>query len=97
MSILVKSELPPDTTDNESVFSDADDSVVDSVVSHSTVNSIPQKQSATTTTTTPLTPVVKEPTPPSPPPTKDDTESDDSHDQADHVKGILIHFRCCMA
>ena len=94
MLILAKSELPPDITDNESVFSDADDSIIDSVVSNSTVNSIPPKQSTTTTTTTPLAQVVTEPTPQSPPPPKDETESDDSHDQADHVKGILIHFRC---
>jgi len=34
----------PDATDNESIFSDAADSVVDSVVSHSTIHSNPPPQ-----------------------------------------------------
>ena len=92
-----KSELPPDTTDNESVFSDADDSVVDSVVSHSTVNSLPQQQKVVEPTTTAPTPPTTTTTtapssPPQPPPSShnepEQSDSDnDSHDQVDHAEG----------
>ena len=90
-----KSELPPDTTDNESVFSDADDSVVDSVVSHSTVNSLPQQQKVvepTTTAPTPPTTTTTAPySPPQPSSSHNEPEQSDSdndrHDQVDHAEG----------
>lgn len=78
----------PDMTDNESVFSDAADSVVDSVVSQSTVNSIPPSVPKSTTTTTPARTRAESPKKDHP------SNSDDSHDQIDHAKGTNICMIC---
>ena len=92
---LERNQLPPDATDNESVFSDADDSLVDSVVSHSTVNSLPKQQKVVEPTTTAPPPPTSTTAPSTPPPQlpsshnepeQSDSESD-SHDQVDHAEG----------